>query len=130
MRQSLSVTCASLWFSFEAPIPSINRTDHHDMNDILLKVTLKIKNHNTRSQKTLQVKLIFLWIFSSSLLPLLRKNNLIILGRNKMGGGGRGDHNVGTVPQFNRKIVSRGKIVTPPHKYMTTHSPFLVHALQ
>ena len=87
MRQSLSVTCASLWFSFEAPIPSINRTDHHDMNDILLKVTLKIKNHNTRSQKTLQVKLIFLWIFSSSLLPLLRKNNLIILGRNKMRGG-------------------------------------------
>ena len=38
MWKSLSVTCRL--FSPGSPVSSINKTDHHDVNEILLKVAL------------------------------------------------------------------------------------------
>ena len=40
----LSVTCkCNLWFSPGTPIPSINKTDRHDITEILLKVVLNTR---------------------------------------------------------------------------------------
>jgi len=36
---------ASLWFSPRTPISSINKTDRHDITEILLKVGLNTNNH-------------------------------------------------------------------------------------
>jgi hypothetical protein len=40
MWTNLSVTCAGRWFSQGTPISSTNKTDRHDICEILLKVTL------------------------------------------------------------------------------------------
>ena len=40
MRQSLSVTCAGRWYFPGIPVSSTNKTDHHDLKEILLKVAL------------------------------------------------------------------------------------------
>jgi hypothetical protein len=37
---------ASQWFSLGMPVSSINKTDHHDIAEILLKVALNTKNQN------------------------------------------------------------------------------------
>ena len=42
MWYSLSVTCACRWFSSDIPVSSINKTDRHDIAEILLKVALSI----------------------------------------------------------------------------------------
>ena len=40
MWSGLSVTCDRFWFSPDTPISSTNKTDCHDITEILLKVTL------------------------------------------------------------------------------------------
>ena len=52
------------WFSLGTPVSSTNKTDHHDITEILLKVTLNTINHswmivlnlNVQSEKNMLVK--------------------------------------------------------------------------
>ena len=37
------------WFSSGTPVSSTNKTDHHDITEILLKVTLSIVNKQTNN---------------------------------------------------------------------------------
>ena len=48
-----------LWFSLGSPVSSTNKTDHHDINEILLKVALTTINQTTnkKSYITLPKKL-------------------------------------------------------------------------
>jgi hypothetical protein len=34
------VTCGRAWFSLDTPVSSTNKTDHHDITEILFKVAL------------------------------------------------------------------------------------------
>ena len=43
---------AGRWFSRSIPVPSTNKTDHHDITVILLKVALSIKKPNHRYENT------------------------------------------------------------------------------
>ena len=37
----MSVTYSRLWFSQDTPVSSTNKTDYHDITEVLLKVALK-----------------------------------------------------------------------------------------
>ena len=43
----MSVTYSRFWFSQDTPVSSTNKTDHHDITEVLLKVAL-----NTIKQTT------------------------------------------------------------------------------
>ena len=43
---NLSVTCVGLWFYLDTPVSSTNKTDHHAIAEILLKVALNTIIHN------------------------------------------------------------------------------------
>ena len=57
---SLSVTCNRWWFSLGTPVSSTNKTDRHDITEILLKVALntitllilECGNDNSRSKQS------------------------------------------------------------------------------
>ena len=42
----MSVTCTGQWFSPGTSISSINKTDRHDITEILMKVALDTQNRN------------------------------------------------------------------------------------
>ena len=73
MWSSLSVTNAGWWFSLGTPVSSTNKTDHHDITEILLKVTL-----NTINPICLFINELLLFLFQrwqiSSIFLLKRKN--------------------------------------------------------
>jgi hypothetical protein len=46
---------AGLWFSPGTPVSSTNKTDHHDIAEILLKVTLNIINSNPDIENKQQI---------------------------------------------------------------------------
>jgi len=50
LDQNLSVIATDLWFSLGPPVSSTNKTDHHDITEILLKVALNtIKQTNKQT---------------------------------------------------------------------------------
>jgi hypothetical protein len=50
-----------LWFSQSPPVSSINRTDHHDINEILLKVALKQTNKQKQTNHIYDDNFFFLY---------------------------------------------------------------------
>jgi hypothetical protein len=40
------VTVEGQWFSLSTPVPSTNKTDHHNIAEILLKLELNTMNQN------------------------------------------------------------------------------------
>jgi hypothetical protein len=44
---------AGLWFSLGTPVSSTNKTDHHDITEILLKVALNTMKQTNKSKHLL-----------------------------------------------------------------------------
>ena len=56
---------AGRWFSLGTPVSSTNKTDHHDITEILLKVALRTINQtNQTKSKRLTIFLICGYVFS------------------------------------------------------------------
>jgi len=58
---------AGRWFSPGTPVSSTNKTDHHDITEILLRV--EVKHHNPPTQ-FLTIIFLLIFFFSSNIQPL------------------------------------------------------------
>ena len=68
MWESLSLTCDRSVVSLGTPVSSTNKTDRHDINEILLKVVLNTINHKPKSNKIIaNLPFIFIILIYSSL---------------------------------------------------------------
>jgi hypothetical protein len=61
----MSVTCDDLWFSPGLPVSSTNKTDRHDIAEMLLKVALNTKKQNIRNLLFVKIKQILIVILLS-----------------------------------------------------------------
>jgi len=61
---------ACQWFSQDTPVSSTNKTDRHDITEILLKVALNTISHNITDIVTLYVNMLLKILqFCAGLLP-------------------------------------------------------------
>jgi hypothetical protein len=95
----LSVTSTGWWFSSGTPVSSTNKTDRHDITEILLKVALNTINQPTNLPTNQPI--------NNALSSWRSFQNLIVYTKqNKLKSKYRKHHNVGTVikSKLNRKI--------------------------